>query len=93
MSPDRFLADGRDRLLNDPAVRAQLEAAATEIEARYAPMLRQASFLERFVLRHRMQAEVRQVVERLAPSDALYVAAASTQPLAATPLDVRRAAR
>lgn len=101
MSSDRFVADGRERLLNDPAVRAELAAVSAEIEARYAPLLQRASFLERFFLRHRMEAELRRAVERLAPSDALYVvdpaapelrhAVASPQPAAPAPLDVRSA--
>lgn len=73
MSDSRFLPDGRERLLSDPAMRAELARARAEIEERYRPLLAEASLLERFRLRRRMQAEIRREEDRRVPSDALYL--------------------
>lgn len=73
----RFVADGQDRILEDPNAQAELAAAIAAIRARYALALTDASFLRRLVLRSRLKRELREAVERLAPSAALYLATSS----------------
>lgn len=75
LSQERLLVDGRERALRDPELRAELERAVAEIEARYAPLLERAGLLRRLVLRWRMRREVQRELELRAPRDALYVRA------------------
>lgn len=75
MSPDGFVADGRDQILEDPRAQAELTAAIFEINTRYAPALAGASFLRRLVLRRQLDREIREAIERQAPSAALYFTA------------------
>lgn len=73
MSAQRFIANGRERLLRDPRLREELERAVSEIEAKYAPLLQDAGFFRRVRLRRQMKEEIRREVELRAPSGALYV--------------------
>jgi hypothetical protein len=75
MSPSRFVADGRDRILEDPKAQSELAAAIAEITVRYAPALADASFLRRLVLRSQLRREIREAIERQAPTSALYLTA------------------
>lgn len=73
MSESRIIADGRERLLADPELQAELDLAVSEIEARYAPLLQGAGFVRRLWLRRQMKREIEREVELRAPSTALYV--------------------
>ena len=73
MSRSWFVADGRDRILGDPAAQAELAATIAEIKARYAPVLAGASFFRRLVLRSQLNREIGKAIEKYAPSVALYL--------------------
>lgn len=62
-----FVADGyeRARAANEPFVRA-------EVEKEFADELRNASAVQLWSIRWRMQREIERRLERLAPPDALY---------------------
>lgn len=75
MSEERFVADGRDRLLADPAVKAELESVISEIAARYDPLLKQAGLLSRLRLRRQMKREIESEIELRAPRAGVYVRA------------------
>src|SRR5262245_18179919 len=58
-----FVADGRERLLQDPAAQAALEAEVARIESKYAELLAAAGWFRRLAIRHAMRSEIRQAVE------------------------------
>ena len=60
---DSFVANGAERA--EKAVRAQ-------IQAKYAEQLKCATWSERRALRKKINAEIREAVERSAPPSALY---------------------
>ena len=75
---DRFIADGRERLLQSPKLQAELDLAVAAIRERYAALLLTASPLRRLLLRYRMRREIRQAIEELAPHSADYVISGPT---------------
>lgn len=75
MSAERLLADGRERLLADPGLQAELDLAVAEIETRYAPLLENSGLFRRLWLRRQMKKEIAREIELRAPSEALYVRA------------------
>lgn len=75
MRQSRLLADGRERLLMDTDLQAELDLAVADIEAKYAPLLKEAGFIRRFELRRRMRREIEREIEHHAPRAALYVRA------------------
>jgi hypothetical protein len=73
MSKERFIADGRERLMKSDGYRkARAEVIAT-VRARCAESLASAGVLRRLVLRLRMEREVAREVAKLAPRGALYL--------------------
>jgi hypothetical protein len=63
----RFVADGRRRV-----VAGELPRIRREVEARYAPRLAEAGFLQRLRLRITIHREIQRELERIAPKDGLY---------------------
>lgn len=73
MPDERFIADGRERLMKSDRYRqARAEVIAT-VRARYAESLASAGVFRRLVLRLRMEREIAREVARLAPRGALYL--------------------
>jgi hypothetical protein len=75
MSKSRLLADGRQRVLSDPGVQFELDLAISAIEARYAPLLKEAGIIRKLRLRRQMKKDMEREIELRAPSMALYVRA------------------
>ena len=73
MRKSRFLADGRERLLRDAGLQAELDLAVADIEAKYAPRLKEAGFIRGLTLRRQMRREIEREIEQRAPGAALYV--------------------
>lgn len=73
MPEDRFVADGRERLMKTEEYRAAREAVIATVRARYTEPLAHAGFLRRLALRLRMQREMAREVAKLAPPEALYL--------------------
>ena len=73
MSDDRFTADGYDELKKSEGYRAARDEVIASVRARYARSLANAGVLRRLVLRLRMQREIAQELDKLAPPDALYL--------------------
>lgn len=73
MTNSRLLADGRERLLKNPDLQAELDLAVADLEAKYAPVLKEAGFIRRLVLRRQMRREIEREIELRAPSAALYI--------------------
>jgi hypothetical protein len=73
MPKERFMADGRERLMESKGYRtARAEVIAT-VRARYSEDLASAGVFRRLVLRLRMEREIAREVARLAPPEALYL--------------------
>jgi hypothetical protein len=73
MSDDRFTADGYDELKKSKEYRAARDEVIAAVRARYTESLASAGILRRLVLRLRMQREIAQELDKLAPPDALYL--------------------
>ena len=73
MSDDRFTADGYDELKKSKEYRAARAEVIAAVRARHAESLASAGILRRLVLRLRMQREIAQELDKLAPPDALYL--------------------
>lgn len=74
MPRQSIVEDGRERLLADPEARKRLDQAIEEIRARYAQEARGLSLLGRARRWLRLQREIREAVERIAPSRGVYIA-------------------
>ncbi len=70
-----FVADGPERALASPEVQAELAEVTEAIERKYQALLANASFLRRLLLIRKKRAEMRDAVEKFAPSRALYSSA------------------
>jgi hypothetical protein len=73
MPDERFIADGRERLMKSDGYRTARAEAIAAVRARYAEALASAGVFRRLVLRLRMEREVAQEVAKLAPPGALYL--------------------
>lgn len=73
--PERFVADGQERLRRSSEYRAAREAVVAVVRARYAESLAGARMFGRIMLLLRMRREIAQEVAKLAPPDALYLRA------------------
>jgi len=73
MPDDRFIADGRERLMASKEYRAACAEVTAAIRARYAESLASAGVFRRLVLRFRMEREMAREVATLAPPGALYL--------------------
>ncbi len=73
MTDERFTADGYDELKKSKEYRAARDEVIASVRARYAEPLASAGILRRLVLRLRMQREIAQELDKLAPPDAIYI--------------------
>jgi hypothetical protein len=73
MSNDRFTAHGYEELKKSKEYRAARSEVIAAVQARHAESLASAGILRRLVLRLRMQREIAQELDKLAPPDALYL--------------------
>jgi hypothetical protein len=73
MPEERFVDDGRERLMSTKEYSAARAEVIASVRARYAGPLASAGILGRLVLRFRMQREMAREIEKLAPRDALYL--------------------
>lgn len=73
MTKERFIADGRERLIATKEYRAARTEVIAAVRARYAAPLANAGFFGRLVLRFRMEREIAREIEKLAPTGALYL--------------------
>ena len=73
MSKERFIAEGRERLMESKGYRAARAEVIAAVRARYAEPLASAGALRRLVLHFRMQHEIARETARLAPPEALYL--------------------
>jgi hypothetical protein len=73
MSDDRFIADGRERLMESKEYRAASTEVTAAVRSRYAESLAGAGVFRRLVLRFRMEREIAREVAKLAPRGALYL--------------------
>lgn len=73
MSNDRFIADGRERLMASKEYQAARAEVIAAVHARYAESLASAGVFRRLVLRLRMEREMVREVAELAPPGALYL--------------------
>jgi hypothetical protein len=76
MPDDRFIADGRKRLMASKEYRAAHAEVIAAVRARYAESLASAGVFRRLVLRLRMEREIAREVAELAPPGALYLRSA-----------------
>jgi len=76
MHDDRFIADGRKRLMASKEYRAARAEVIAAVRARYAESLASAGVFRRLVLRLRMEREIAREVAELAPPEALYLRSA-----------------
>ena len=79
MPKERFMADGRERLMESKGYRTARAEVITAVQARYSEDLASAGVFRRLVLRFRMGREVAREVDKLAPRGALYL---QSKPLA-----------
>jgi hypothetical protein len=77
---NRFVADGRERLLADPETQKQIADATRRVAEKYQGALAEAGFWKRLWLRWRMYREINREVEKIAPSRGLYAAAGLNEP-------------
>jgi hypothetical protein len=73
MPDERFIADGRQRLMRSEGYRAARAEVIAAVRARYSESLASAGVFRRLVLRLRMEREMAQEVARLASPGALYL--------------------
>jgi len=76
MHDERFIADGRKRLMASKEYRAARAEVIAAVRARYAESLASAGVFRRLVLRFRMEREIAREVAELAPPEALYLQSA-----------------
>jgi hypothetical protein len=76
MPKERFIADGRERLMKSEGYRAARAEVIAAVRARYAESLASAGVFRRLVLRLRMEREMAREVAKLAPPGALYLRSA-----------------
>ena len=79
MPEERFLADGRERLMKSEGYRTACAEVIAAVRARYSEDLASAGVFRRLVLRLRMEREMAREVDKLAPRGALYL---QSKPLA-----------
>jgi hypothetical protein len=72
MSNERFIADGRERLMKSEGYRAARAEVTATVRARYAESLARGGVFHRLVLRLEMEREIAREVAKLAPPGALY---------------------
>lgn len=70
---DNLVVGGRRRLLADAKVRERIAEIARGIELAHANELARAGLVKRWLIRRRMRRDLRREVDRLFPSDALFV--------------------
>jgi hypothetical protein len=73
MSDERFIADGRERLMKSKEYQAAQAEIVAAVRARYSESLASAGIFRRLVLRFRMEREMEREVAKLAPPGALYL--------------------
>ena len=73
MPEERFMADGRERLMQSEGYRTARAEVIAAVQARYSEDLASAGVFRRLVLRLRMEREMVREVAKLAPREALYL--------------------
>ena len=73
MPDERFMADGRERLMKSKGYRTARAEVIAAVRARYSEDLTSAGVFRRLVLRLRMEREMAREVAKLAPRGALYM--------------------
>jgi len=73
MPEERFIADGRERLMKSKGYSTARAEVSAAVRARYSEELASAGVFHRLVLRLRMEWEMAREVAKLAPPGALYL--------------------
>jgi hypothetical protein len=71
--PDRFVADGQQRIRATDEYRQQVREIRTRIWASYRDELAHASVWQRWRLRWKIRREISQACADVAPDEALYL--------------------
>jgi hypothetical protein len=74
MKTNNIVSDGRERLLDDPEIKTAISKIEKKVREEYAQLLSEAGWLGKKLLRMKMNREIRERIERIAPRDALYFA-------------------
>ena len=72
MKMNRIVADGRTNVLHDSTNQQKLDEAVREIMTRYDQEMKTSKTIPRIRLWFRMKKEMREAVERLAPTRGCY---------------------
>jgi hypothetical protein len=69
----RIVASGRDNILRSEGYAKRVVEIRREVQQRHAAELAGVSWWKRFMLRAKIEREIRREVENLAPPHALYI--------------------
>ena len=71
--PDKFVADGQQRILAPDAYHQKVQEIRTRVWASYHEQSANASFWQRLQLRWKLRREISRACADLAPDEALYL--------------------
>ena len=72
-----LIANGRKRAFESEEYKKAYEEIRAKVAAKYQDRYAQAGFLKRLLIRMRMEREIQQELEKIAPRDAMYLKAGS----------------
>ena len=70
---DGIVVNGRANVLKSPEMQAEIARIKGEMEQQYADELAQAGWFGRWSIRRKIQKELDRRIERMAPSDGMYL--------------------
>ncbi len=80
MDYDQIVADGAERLVNDPEMQKRIAEAREAFVEKYRKQWERAGFFKRLWLRWKIRSEMVKKMKDLAPPDALYLNVKTKQP-------------
>jgi len=75
MMKNGIVQNGRERLLKSPEMQAEIARMKSEIERQYADELVRAVWFKRQLIKRKIAKELERRIERMAPTDGLYLKA------------------
>lgn len=72
---NNIVADGRERLLEDPGTQEQIAHAIRQVFEKHRQEWEQAGFWKKLRLRWKIESEINAAIEKIAPSRGLYFSA------------------